>query len=341
MASKIEGVNQFSGTYSLPTADIETLDLTNNELTDDLLKQIVDELVNHRAQLVQLKRIVLCWNRLTIRCKEPIQTLRQNFEGILVDVRHNYMGFEEIEKAFEGMEAVIQYKDSLVCLMQEVFQEQKSAWQFQKKNSESIAQISRSFEQLERSAKNRAQEMERAMEQLLLQELSTNYDCTSYTSSFDGGKLKRSNGDDLVQWDAIFYGKSLTDNSISLFFVEVKEIPHANDIIADKQPQKKLDLKSKVERTYHYLRNILPNETGQFRAAYEKQRNLLIPYQSSSLVFAYASGRMEENIKTKVQDLQAYVIEKIGNIKLLTAESPRLTECSLTYYGTQTPESPR
>eukprot|EP00981_Chlorochromonas_danica_P011540 scaffold4094_cov201-Ochromonas_danica.AAC.10 len=270
MASEIKGVNQLSGTYSLPAADIETLDLTNNELTDDLLKQIVDELVNHRAQLVQLKRIVLCWNRLTIRCKEPIQTLCQNFEGILVDVHHNYMGYEEIEKAFEGMEAVIQYKDRLACLMQEVLQEKKIAWQFQKKNSESIAQISRSFEQLERSAKNRSQEMERAMEQLLLQELSTDYDCVSLTSSFDGGKLKRSNGDDLVQWDAILYGISLTDNSGSLFFVEVKEIPHANDIIADEQPPKKLDLKRKVERTYDYLRNVLPNETGQFRAAYEK-----------------------------------------------------------------------
>eukprot|EP00981_Chlorochromonas_danica_P001426 scaffold297_cov164-Ochromonas_danica.AAC.16 len=326
-ASEVLGTAQFQGEYKMLAKDIKTLNLTNNELTDDTLVLVVDMLVE---QCGIFWHVDLKWNRLTINCIQHIKKLITAFQfKIVVDLRYNSMIYEEMHRTLEeeNIKDYVEYRDPATCYYQQAFV-------LQKRNEEGIQGLVESTKKLEatvgqmvRSAQNRSKEMERAIEHLLLNKLSKDYDCDSLTSKFNGGKIKASNGDELVQWDAILVGKRLTDNEYKLLFVEVKEIPHPNDII-NEQNTEKLDFKTKIERMCKYLRVTLNSETGNYRVAYQTQRNSLSHYKDSSLVFVYASGLMGEDVKSKVRELSTMM----KDVQLMTAESPRLTECHLTLY---------
>lgn len=95
------------------------------------------------------------------------------------------------------------------------------------------------------------------------------------------------------------------------------------------------DMQYKMARTVEYLRDTMPNEVGPFRSVYHLQRNLLERYVKSPVVFVYASGLMNEEIKSKLKQLQQEISTgPYVDVRILAAESPRLTDCILTDFST-------
>eukprot|EP01031_Cornospumella_fuschlensis_P032743 gene32743-39583_t len=310
-ASLVTGTAQFQGEYSLPMEDIEVLDMPNNDLTDDLLKQVVDVLVAQRPHFVRMYRVDLRWNRLTKRCKEHVVRLLSAFgDKVLVDVRHNSMSFKEMDTEFRGIKESVEYKDEITCTLQERNTIGKQIDVILKELAQSTKELSKSTMRLERAAKNRSEDMERSIEYVLLNHVTKDgYECDSLTDELHGGKL-------------------------CLPPAILKEIPHVNDIVSGKD-KNQLDFKTKVERTVEYLRHTLPMSQGTYRRDDQRQVQLFSRYTTVPLVFVYASGLMHESIKTKLEELRATFSqeEKYEGLGILSAESPRLTECILTDYS--------
>eukprot|EP01031_Cornospumella_fuschlensis_P032261 gene32261-39018_t len=281
-ASRVIGTAQFQGEYSMPMADIDELNLSSNELTDDILKQVVEVLVSNQHDFIRLYRVDLRWNRLTPRCKEHIVRLLSAIDNtILVDVRNNVMSFREMDTAFRDMPESAEYKDEITCDMQELRL-------LSKRNEKDISALIRSTKLLDQAAKNRSDDMERSMEYVLLDRLSKDgYECTSWTTALAGGKVMALNGNALVQWDVVFSGSRPQDDLRKFFFVEVKEIPHANDIENGDANKKRPNFKTKAERTVEYMRVTLPQDQQRkgIRAKYREQLSILGQYTDCTLVF--------------------------------------------------------
>ena len=172
-----------------------------------------------------------------------------------------------------------------------------------KELSISTKRLDASTSRLDKSEKNRSRANELAIERCLLRRLKKDYKDIS-TVNLPGGKIKKNKQNTMVQWDSIFVGSSVRNSITSIFFVEVKEIPHANDIVyISNEPKQKLDLNDKILKTDEFYTTILSQDDSNRSEEFQMQNIILRRYSNCPRIYVYASGKMNEDIINSFKSL--------------------------------------
>ena len=177
------------------------------------------------------------------------------------------------------------------------------------------------------SAGNMSKANELAIENCIINHLSKQFDEVS-PAQIVGGAIIGTDGNRIVQWDSILRCKKGGDNLV-VYFTEVKEIPHANDIVATEE-RRSLDLASKVQRTEMYfkqLENI--NDTGRAQQFID-QNYYLRPFINRKRVYVYASGRMHDDVIKRLHSLVPIPgVSPSGDVSLAYAQCEHYSDCVL------------
>ena len=118
-----------------------------------------------------------------------------------------------------------------------------------------------------------------------------------------GGKIYKSNGDELVQWDSSL--AAVKDIHKRLILVDTKDTPHESHIYGSPNDKKGLNrsLKSRALRTVEYLQQLTPNDDIGFKEAYKRQMRSLFPYKDYKKVIVFASRFIRDGVKEEMEKL--------------------------------------
>jgi len=141
------------------------------------------------------------------------------------------------------------------------------------------------------------------------------------------GKLFHSNGNCLVQWDGIFssFNNINEDGKLILHLIEVKESPHENDIIAERDNiSRKKSLEDKIRSTVEYLNEIRNAQYSKLKLkqTFKNQCILMQQYCDSDIYIYYAGRYLRPEIKEALSTLG----QKLA--KQTTNENTSLTNCN-------------
>ena len=189
---------------------------------------------------------------------------------------------------------------------------------------ESTRRLEESTRRLDNSENNRSKANELAIRNCLQRNLGNEYNDIAEIF-LEEGKIKKNKDTTIVQWDSIFYGTKNDVNTI--FFVEVKEIPHPNDILyQSSEPKRKLDFNDKIEKTNEFFTEILPQDDSKRGNQFKTQNNTLRPFLSSPRVYIYASGKMHLDIIKRFELLT----KPAENVHIAYAECDHYSQCKYT-----------
>ena len=126
------------------------------------------------------------------------------------------------------------------------------------------------------------------------------------------GVIKDSDGNELVQWECVFVGKINAVNTI--FFVNVKETPHANDIVFEStnRAKSKIDFNDKILKTNEFFSSILPLDDSKRSNQFKMQNDMLRRYLNSPRCYVYASVHMHPDIIQRFDKLNIIHDDKVS-----------------------------
>lgn len=259
-------------------------------------------------------------------CVEDIRRFSRSFTR---------MNHPELNKQTVDLMYAIQLETrnrSLQELYPEIWQPLMKASDNIKEVSESLKELRKSTKKLEKSTRrldnseiNRSHANELAIQSCLLNQIAKNYKDIA-TIQLKKGEIKKGK-DAMVQWDIIFVGNQ--DDIITIFFVEVKEIPHANDIVYISDiPKTKLDFSDKITKTDEFFTSVLNQDDSKRSNEFKIQNAILRPYLNSPRVYVYASGKMYEDIINRLNSLKHNV-----NVGIAYAECDHYSHCEYSQIG--------
>ena len=189
-----------------------------------------------------------------------------------------------------------------------------------------VNKLLESTSRLDKSAGSRSNTTELVVEKCIINHLSKQFDEVC-PAQIVGGAIIGTDGNQIVQWDSILRCKKGGDNLV-VYFIEVKVIPHAADIVATEE-RRSLDLANKVQKTEMYfkeLENI--NDTGRAQQFID-QNYYLRPFINRNRVYVYASRRMHGDVIKRLRSVVP-VPGVSGNVSLAYAQCEHYSDCVLT-----------
>jgi uncharacterized protein (UPF0335 family) len=194
--------------------------------------------------------------------------------------------------------------------------------------------LEKSTSRLERSSKNKSNEMEAEVRREFFDELNkTGWDAVMMIEIIRGEILSIDRPSRvLVEWDGIIHATHEDSGISKVFFIETKEIASDKDIFREEN-----GLFDRSKRTYDYLQQLKVKTTEEISNSEmsKAQRAAFRALEDYEPTFVYASGNVDE--KTKLLVLSAEEKSKDSNypMKFWIATCPRLTEINFTMSETE------